>query len=453
MEQMKHTWPDHCVWPAPFPFDNWTYEEAYGMKLDEEGVELLEIREYYDDLVEEGILDEDYSLNDESDEEWEPDTGEDYWIDGRFDADAWEEELSEYMNRIKLPVRDIAHDPVIKIRDLIDYEFANENLLRQAFTRRSFGKEYNVGDSEQLEFLGDSVMNCIVTKIIIRQLTENDTESPAGPFRSRYDEGQLSRIRTAFISQDYLAERAKKTGIADLILYGSDEQPSNGSYEDAMEALIGAVAADSDFDWEVLENVIDRLLCVQLTEPDRFLKKTHYEMLNSWHQKHYGRLPDYEIHQLHTKHGQRYQCTLRFSIPVDHDCTGSHRIDAEGETRSLARERAAYEAYAYLVSHGLWINLKDAHLVPSLEHSINQLQELYQKGYTEQPVYEFKALDHDEWHCSCICSGVNGYGTATGKTKAKKKAAYMILVRLMEAAGLCEDEWKQIMWQTVESYR
>ena len=178
-----------------------------------------------------------------------------------------------------------------------------------------------------------------------------------------------------------------------------------------MEALIGAVAADSDFDWEVLENVIDRLLCIQLTEPDRFLKKTHYEMLNSWHQKHYGRLPDYEIDQLHTKHGQRYQCTLRFSILVDHDCTGSHRIDAEGETRSLARERAAYEAYAYLVSHGLWINLKDAHLVPSLEHSINQLQELYQKGYTEQPVYEYKALNHDQWQGSCLCSGINVYGT------------------------------------------
>ena len=129
------------------------------------------------------------------------------------------------------------------------------------------------------------------------------------------------------------------------------------------------------------------------------------------YQKHYGRLPDYEIHQLHTKHGQRYQCTLRFSIPVDRDRTGSHRIDTEGETRSLARECAAFKAYAYLVSHRLWIDLKDAHLVPSMEHSINQLQELYQKGYTEQPVYEYKALDHDQWQCSCLCSGINVYGT------------------------------------------
>ena len=62
-------------------------------------------------------------------------------------------------------------------------------------------------------------------------------------------------------------------------------------------------------------------------------------------------------------------------------------------------------------------------------------------------------LDHDQWHCSCICNGVDGYGTATGKTKAKKKAAYMVLVRQMEAADLCEEEWIQIMWQTVESSR
>ena len=40
---------------------------------------------------------------------------------------------------------------------------------------------------------------------------------------------------------------------------------------------------------------------------------------------------------------------------------------------------------------------------------------------------------------------MNGYGIEVGKTKAKKKAAFMVLVRLMKSAGICKDEWKKEM--------
>ena len=48
-----------------------------------------------------------------------------------------------------------------------------------------------------------------------------------------------------------------------------------------MEVLIGAVAIDGGWDQEVLESVVDNLLCVQLTYPDRFLKVTHYDLFNA----------------------------------------------------------------------------------------------------------------------------------------------------------------------------
>ena len=106
-------------------------------------------------------------------------------------------------------------------------------------------------------------------------------------------------------------------------------------------------------------------------------------------------------------------------------------------------------AYRYVVNNGLWMSLKDAGVEPDLENSINQLQELYQKKYVDQPEYVFEEWDQDKWNCFCICGGVSGWGKANGKTKAKKKAAYMVLVRLMKSAGICEDEWEKTMWETM----
>jgi len=98
------------------------------------------------------------------------------------------------------------------------------------------------------------------------------------------------------------------------------------------------------------------------------------------------------------------------------------------------------------------MNLSDAGIEPDLENSINQLQELYQKKYTENaPDYSFDALDQNEWYCTCVCDGINGWGCAASKTKAKKKAAFMVLVRMMKAAGICKDEWENAMWKTIKS--
>jgi len=114
-------------------------------------------------------------------------------------------------------------------------------------------------------------------------------------------------------------------------------------------------------------------------------------------------------------------------------------------TRSRAREEAAFMAYCFVRDNGLWVNLKEAGLVPSLENSINQLQELYQKKYLDEaPRYEFEQWEGDEYNCICVCGGVSGYGRGIGKTRAKKRAAYMVLIRLLRAAGLPAEDTDQL---------
>lgn len=457
-------WPKECIWPEPL-YDGygmqWEYDLVNEDAIDEDIQELLDIREYFDSLVDEGRLNEDYSLNedyepyedehtddfdDEDVEGFVPETGDEYWEDG-FLLDLWEEDLSNHMNLLKIDVSKI--DAAADICHIIGYDFVNENLLRQAFTRRAFAIEYGLrGCNEELEFLGDSVLGTVVTREIVKHLAENDPEKTEAPFVTKYNEGDFSKIRAGFVSKEYLAERATALGLDKYILYGSAEEETESSREDMMEALIGAVTIDSKWDWNAIETIIDNMIRMQLNDPDRYLKKTYFETFNAWHQRHFGQMPDYEVHP--ALHGQ-FDCTLRYFVPEnDKDILQDQRIDVTEQTRSLARERAAECAYRFVVRNGMWINLKDAELVPDMENSINQLQELFQKKYVdEKPSYEFEEQSIGGWECNCTCGGVTGHGRGTSKIKAKKRAAYMVLIMLLESAGICEDEWRDKMYDSL----
>ena len=78
-------------------------------------------------------------------------------------------------------------------------------------------------------------------------------------------------------------------------MYGKGEETSESAREDMMEALVGAVAVDCGWDWSVLEDVADRLLCLQLDHADDLLSASYYEQLNAWHQKHFGCMPEYVL--------------------------------------------------------------------------------------------------------------------------------------------------------------
>ena len=164
-----------------------------------------------------------------------------------------------------------------------------------------------------------------------------------------------------------------------------------------------------------------------------------YEIFNAWHQKHFGRMPEYELY--HT--GDRYSCTLRFLVPEnDKGIDRDSRIDIEADTRSKARSLAAERAHGMLDYHGLWMNLADSGIDSDREMSINQLQELYQKKYVTEPLYSFYD-DGYNWHCCCICDAFNSEGVAGSKTEAKKLAAYKMLTLLFQSAGIRRDGWNQ----------
>ena len=460
----RKPWPKECAWPEPL-------QDGAGMSweadfvpdaLDETAQDLMDIKDYYDSLVEEGRLNEDYTLNedykeyenneeDDEDDTFTPEMGEDYWDNKEqcFNYEFWEIDLSDHLNLLKIDCMQVTENPAEKVRQIIGYEFVNENLLRQAFTRRAFAVEHGLsGCNEELEFLGDTVLNTVVTRDMLRQLSSVNEEKTEAPFVVRYQEGGLTKIRSRFVSKEFLAHRAEELGLDQLILYGTGEEPTESSREDMMEALIGAVTIDCDWEWDVITDVVDKLVCVQLERPDEFLKASYYDVFNAWHQRRFGVMPEYEVYAFK----DWFECSLRYRVPANEKGISQfQRVYVKrAASRSKAREEAAWDAYRFVMNNGLWVNLVEANMIPDRENSINQLQELYQKKYMEQlPVYEFEERGNDQWYCICSCGSVSGVGQAVGKTKAKKRAAYMALVLLFASAGICKDEWREGLWDGI----
>lgn len=285
------------------------------------------------------------------------------------------------------------------------------------------------GCNEELEFYGDSVLNYTVTREMISCLSELKDGETDSPFVSYYNEGELSKIRQSFVNKEYLAGRCKELGLDKYILYGNEEE-SESSLEDTVEAIVGAVAIDSEFDDMAIGDVVDRLVNVQLDNPTRLLNKSYYDTLNSWHQRHFGIVPEYSI--IHNK--GLYSCMVHYFKPNGEK--GYYTYE-NCKTRSKAREMAAEMVVRTLQLEGLWINIKDSGIVPCLEDSINQLQELYQKKYLEHKAeYEYRQCGKD-WQVKCICEGYMGAALDVNKTKAKKKASYIVLRKLFNISDYC----------------
>lgn len=118
----------------------------------------------------------------------------------------------------------------------LGHRFADDSLLRQALTHRSYGQPNN----ERLEFLGDSVLNCVVAAMLYRHF-------------ARIDEGDLSRLRANLVKQQSLVEIAQRLGLSAHLLLGEGEARSGGFRRpsilgDTVEAIVGAVFLDAGFE-------------------------------------------------------------------------------------------------------------------------------------------------------------------------------------------------------------
>jgi ribonuclease-3 len=213
-----------------------------------------------------------------------------------------------------------------RLQQGIDYRFSDPGLLTQALTHRSYSALHN----ERLEFLGDSVLNCVVAA----ELFERFGALP---------EGELSRLRAHLVRQHALHGIAQTLGLGEHLLLGEGELKSGGFARpsilaDAFEALVGAIFLDGGF--EAARQTVRRLYEPLLSGLDpRALGKDPKTLLQEFLQARQIGLPQYSV--LATRgaaHKQSFE--VECLIPQL-----SVRTTGSGSSRRTAEQEAAMRAF------------------------------------------------------------------------------------------------------------
>jgi ribonuclease-3 len=125
----------------------------------------------------------------------------------------------------------------VSVQEAVGYQFGDVGLARLSLTHRSVSSEDpSRNDNERLEFLGDAVLQLVVT----RNLYEGFPHLA---------EGKMAKVRAAVVSRSTLADVARSIGLGELLQLAPSEERSGGRDKDsiladALEAVIGAVFLD-----------------------------------------------------------------------------------------------------------------------------------------------------------------------------------------------------------------
>lgn len=215
-----------------------------------------------------------------------------------------------------------------EFQTLIGLRFNKPELLQEALTHRSYLNEHDdeaLRDNERLEFLGDSILDYLVTHMLF----------------SRYPdmaEGELTRLRAALVRTETLAEVAGAIRIGEALRMGRGEESSGGRQRrnircDAFEALLGALYLDQG-----LDAVKQFALPLLLPRVDYILAEgLHWDarsMLQEWSQAVHGLTPVYRVVD---SSGPDHDKDFRVEVVIGERVFGA----GSGKSKQMAAQAAA----------------------------------------------------------------------------------------------------------------
>jgi ribonuclease-3 len=215
------------------------------------------------------------------------------------------------------------------LEERLQYRFSRGDHLQQAVTHRSYAAAHN----ERLEFLGDSVLNCVIAHLLYQRY-------PALP------EGDLSRVRASLVRQQALADVAGALGLGDFLRLGEGEMKTGGFRRpsilaDAFEAVLGAVFVDGGFDAAaaVVTRCFDDQIVIMATPGSG---KDHKTQLQENLQSQRLPLPVYTV--IETRGAAHNQ-----DFDVECHIAALHvTVRGSGKSRRAAEQAAAEQALAQL---------------------------------------------------------------------------------------------------------
>lgn len=116
----------------------------------------------------------------------------------------------------------------------------HDSLYEKAFTHTSYANEHNTISYERLEYLGDAVMELVISEYLYKN--------------TEYQEGEMTKLRSYYVCAAAHYEYSKKLGLNEFVLLGNGEEETGGRNRKAIiadiyEAFIGAIFLDQGFEY------------------------------------------------------------------------------------------------------------------------------------------------------------------------------------------------------------
>jgi len=220
-----------------------------------------------------------------------------------------------------------------KLQKNIHLAFNNENLLMQAFVHRSYlneHPEFALDHNERLEFLGDAVLELVVTEHLF-----NNFPNP---------EGELTNWRASLVNSKILSKLAQGLELDSLLLLSKGESKDTGKARqyilaNAMESLIGAIYLDKG--WDGAKQFIHEFVITEL--PEILDKKLYIDPKSSFQeiaQEKAGVTPTYKvIEEFGPDHAKQFEVGVYLKNELIATGTGSSKQEAQESAATAALEK------------------------------------------------------------------------------------------------------------------
>lgn len=208
---------------------------------------------------------------------------------------------------------------IIKIEEIIGYTFRNKKLLIKALTHTSFAHENDIESYQNMEFLGDSILDFVVAEHLIK-------------LYPNYNEGELTQIRSTVVSKDPLANIIDYYGLDDYILISGTGNPSRKTRSDIFESLVAAIYYDSGMSSarDFIIRFLGKLMLGEKIETDH--KSRLYE---------YAAKKGFEVEfVLNNVTGPQHRPTFYYEVRINDETMGY----GEDHSKKAAQQEAARHA-------------------------------------------------------------------------------------------------------------
>jgi ribonuclease-3 len=206
----------------------------------------------------------------------------------------------------------------------------------QALTHKSYhneNKESSIGHNERLEFLGDSVLEMVLSDILFNQFIG-------------FSEGRLSKLRSALVNESTLNEIALYYEIDKVLHLGVGEIKTGGMNKprllaSALEALIGAAYIDLGLKktTDIIQVLFKPYLSkIEVEGEGSFDPKTQLQELT---QNHYKKTPIYKVEKTE---GPEHEKIFFVTVKIN----GTLLAEGEGKSKKIAEQMAAFKALTFL---------------------------------------------------------------------------------------------------------